>query len=80
MSKSILVIDTPENCESCPFCRGFNVCKAMKYLKREKIVSIYTVDHQIFEGVKPNWCPLEEMPDIIEKQMEAKGLEPLVSR
>lgn len=63
MNKSILVIDTPENCERCPFCRGWNVCKIMKYLNREKIISIYTVDHQIFEANKPDWCPLQPMPE-----------------
>lgn len=63
MSKSILVIDTPENCESCPFCRGWNVCKIMKYLKKEKIISSYIVDHQIFEGGKPDWCPLRDFPE-----------------
>lgn len=63
MSKSILVIDTPENCEKCPFCRGWNVCKIMKYLNGEKIISIYTVDHQIFEENKPDWCPLRGLPE-----------------
>lgn len=63
MSKSILVIDTPENCEKRPFCRGWNVCKIMKYLKKEKIISVYTVDHQIFEGGKPDWCPIRDFPE-----------------
>lgn len=63
MSKSILVIDTPKDCKSCPFCRGLNVCKIMKYIKRERILSSYTLDYQIFEGGKPDWCPLKDVPE-----------------
>lgn len=61
--KAILVLEMPESCECCPFCKGWNVCKIMKYLKGEKIMSIYTLDRQIFEGGKPDWCPLKPMPE-----------------
>lgn len=57
MSKSILVIDTQENCERCP-------------LFRRDIDSI--PEEYCFDGVikreiidlnkKPNWCPLQDIP------------------
>lgn len=57
MSRSILVIDTPANCNECPLsldtekynanlCRGF-----------EK----HTVNMKSSE--KPDWCPLKEVPE-----------------
>lgn len=55
---SVSDADAPKSCESCPFCSRLNVCKIMKRLAKEKIVSEYTVDHYIFEGKKPDWCPL----------------------
>lgn len=58
MSKSILVIDTQENCERCP-------------LFRRDIDSI--PEEYCFDGVikreivdlnkKPDWCPLKEIPE-----------------
>lgn len=63
MGKSILVIDTPENCGRCPFCKGLNACKIMKFLNGDKITTIYTVDKQIFDGTKPGWCPFKDMPE-----------------
>lgn len=63
MGKSILVIDTPENCGRCPFCKGLNACKIMKFLNGDKITTIYTVDKQIFDGTKPDWCPFKDMPE-----------------
>lgn len=62
MGKSILVIDTPECCKECPFCKGLNACKVMKYLNGDKITTIYTVDKQIFDGTRPDWCPLQDAP------------------
>lgn len=52
MSKSVLVIDTPENCNSCDLCGGtFHVfCE---------------VNHRDIEdfSVKPDWCPLKPLPE-----------------
>ena len=66
MSKSVLVIDTPENCYSCclrhepirnlPFC-------AVK-LKGIKDSS-----------VKPDWCPLRPLPEKNKAQKVASGYE-----
>ena len=63
MAKAILVMDMPVDCKQCVFCRGLNACKLKKYLVREKICTVYTVDKQIMEGGKPYWCPLRELPE-----------------
>ena len=53
MSKSILVIDTPESCRSC-YLRGFML--ALQYCKVES-------EHIKDTSVKPDWCPLKPLPD-----------------
>lgn len=63
MNKAVLVMDMPEDCKQCVFCRGLNACKLKKYLVRDKICTVYTVDKQIMEGGKPYWCPLRELPE-----------------
>lgn len=63
MPKAVLVMDMPEDCKQCVFCRGLNACKLKKYLVRDKICTVYTVDKQIMEGGKPYWCPLRELPE-----------------
>lgn len=70
MSKSILAIDAPEDCERCPFCRGWNVCMLMKCLKREGIISTYILDTWILEGGKPDWCPLCDFPEKLDENIE----------
>lgn len=63
MAKAVLIMDMPESCKKCVFCRGLNACKLKKYLVRDRICTIYTVDKQIMEGGKPDWCPLRELPE-----------------
>lgn len=70
MPKAVLVMDMPESCKKCVFCRGLNACKLNKYLVGDRICTIYTVDKQIMEGGKPDWCPLRELP---EKMPELKA-------
>ena len=65
MAKAVLVMDMPESCKKCVFCRGLNACKLKKYLVGDRICTIYTVDKQIMEGGKPDWCPLRELPEKI---------------
>ena len=53
MSKSVLVIDTPENCYSCCLCkliRDWSYCGVE--LKRIKD-----------SNTKPDWCPLVDLPE-----------------
>lgn len=63
MAKAVLIMDMPESCKKCVFCRGLNACKLNKYLVGDRICTIYTVDKQIMEGGKPDWCPLRELPE-----------------
>lgn len=63
MAKAVLVMNMPESCGECPFCRGLNECKVKKYLVRDRLFTIFTVDAQIMEGGKPSWCPLRELPE-----------------
>lgn len=53
MSKSVLVIDTPESCCSCHLC-GFTL--NLHYC-RGKLKDIKDT------SVKPDWCPLKPFPD-----------------
>lgn len=57
LSKSILVIDTPEKCEDCIFFYQYNkddvdsaYCRAFEEEKKTSIMW------------KPDWCPLKEIP------------------
>lgn len=50
MSKSVLVIDTPENCGKCKFISGF-WCRAMDGRRVPN------------NDVIPNWCPLKPLPE-----------------
>lgn len=53
MSKSVLVIDTPETCYSCylrKLIRDWSYCA----VKSERIKN---------EMVKPDWCPLKPLPE-----------------
>ena len=60
MSKSVLVIDTPESCRSC-YLRGFTL--ALQYCKVES--------EQIKDtSIRPDWCPLKPLPD----KMKVTGL------
>lgn len=54
MNKSILVVDTPENCEKCDMLSEGIYCQAHK--------CDYVYDY-IAENVKPDWCPLKYLPD-----------------
>ena len=50
MSKSLLVIDTPQNCGKCKFISEF-WCRAMNGRRVPN------------NDVIPNWCPLKPLPD-----------------
>lgn len=56
MSKSILVIDTPENCAKCDLKDGY-FCGITKRW----------IDEDCF--LKPDWCPLRDLP---EKKLKVK--------
>lgn len=58
MSKSILVIDTPENCESCPLFRididSIPEDYCFSELRKREISDL---------NKKPDWCPLLVFPE-----------------
>lgn len=67
MSKSVLVMDTPETCLDCMFCfeldEGINACCSVMSDKNDKGLCR---DIQCDGGYcqsKPNWCPLKEVPE-----------------
>lgn len=51
MSKAILVIDMPENCEKCKFNLNYPSAKQYCYIQQ--------VAH---DEEKPDWCPLKAIP------------------
>ena len=69
MSKSVLVIDTPENCYDCPFgteyCGNYNYegnCELAECLG--DIMTLITEEHYDYESKsRPDWCPLMDLPE-----------------
>lgn len=69
MSKSVLVIDTPENCYDCPF--GTAYCGELEYAGYCELadcldydVILMTEEHFDFESKsRPEWCPLKPLPE-----------------
>lgn len=69
MSKSVLVIDTPENCYDCPFgteyCGNYNYegnCELAECLGN--IMTLITEEHYGCKSEsKPDWCPLKPLPE-----------------
>ena len=69
MSKSVLVIDTPENCYDCPF--GTAYCGEIKYEGLCELadcldydVILMTEEHYDCESKsRPEWCPLKPLPE-----------------
>jgi hypothetical protein len=55
MSKSVLVIDTPENCRSCCL-RGFTLDSQYCKVEQKRIKDT---------SIKPDWCPLKPLPEKI---------------
>ena len=69
ISKSVLVIETPENCYDCPF--GTSYCGELEYEGYCELadcldydVILMTEEHYDCESKsRPEWCPLREMPE-----------------
>lgn len=55
MSKSILVIDTPESCIDCPIHFYHDIEDTDWCLHRR-------IDVNVTQGEKPDWCPLRDVP------------------
>lgn len=69
MSKSVLVMETPENCYVCPF--GTAYCSALEYEGLCELadcldcdVILITEEHYDCESKsRPDWCPLKPLPE-----------------
>ena len=66
MSKSVLVIDTPENCLDCQVCyeldEGVEACCSIIDDKKDKsLMKEIDCEYGYCQG-KPDWCPLRELP------------------
>lgn len=72
MSKSVLVLDTPETCLDCMFCHEFDegkeaYCYVMDGDKDSELTKRIDCEHGYCQG-KPAWCPLKPLPE--EKEEE----------
>ena len=69
MNKSVLVIDTPENCYDCPF--GTEYCGNLEYEGCCELAEcldsdtrLITEEHYDYESEsRPEWCPLKPLPE-----------------
>lgn len=69
MSKSVLVMDTPENCYDCPF--GIPYCGELEYVGLCELAEclgcneiLMTEEHYDCESKsRPEWCPLKPLPE-----------------
>ena len=67
MSKSVLLIDTPENCLDCQFCyeldEGVEACCSISDDDKDtSLMKKIDCEHGYCQG-KPDWCPLKELPN-----------------
>lgn len=72
MSKSIILIETPQRCSMCKFLNGtengYHYCHMLDF------------DYQVDEYMqstpkgKPDWCPLKEVPDKKKEKQYMKRL------
>lgn len=85
MSKSVLVMDTPENCYDCPF--GTEYCGNLEYEGCCELAEcldsdtrLITEEHYDYESEsRPEWCPLKPLPEKFDNEKERKlgDFEPL---
>lgn len=67
MSKSVIVIDTPENCLDCQFCyeldEGVEACCSISDDDDDtSIMKKIDCEYGYCQG-KPDWCPLMDLPE-----------------
>lgn len=85
MSKSVLVIDAPENCYDCPF--GISYCSELEYEGLCELAEclgcneiLMTEEHYDCESKsRPEWCPLKPLPKKFDNEKDRKlgDFEPL---
>lgn len=67
MSKSVIVIDTPENCLDCQFCYELDegveaYCSISDDDEDASLMKKIDCEHGYCQG-KPDWCPLKPLPE-----------------
>lgn len=67
MSKSVFVVDTPENCIDCQFCYELDegaeaCCSIMDDSKDKSLMKEIDCEYGYCQG-KPDWCPLMDLPE-----------------
>ena len=67
MSKSVLVIDTPEKCLDCKFCyeldEGVEACCSISDDGKDaSLMKKIDCEYGYCQG-KPDWCPLKTLPE-----------------
>lgn len=67
MNKSVLVIDTPENCLDCQFCyeldEGVEACCSISDDDKDaSLMKKIDCEYGYCQG-KPDWCPLKPLPE-----------------
>lgn len=67
MSKSVLIIDTPETCVDCQFCyeldEGIEACCSITDDDTDKsLMKEIDCEDGYCQG-KPDWCPLKPLPE-----------------
>lgn len=67
MSKSVLVIDTPETCLDCRFCyeldEGVEACCSISDDDKDaSLMKKIDCEYGYCQG-KPDWCPLKPLPE-----------------
>lgn len=65
MSKSVLVVDTPETCLDCIFCfeleEGINACCSVVSDDKDNSLCKKIICKDGYCQEKPEWCPLKEL-------------------
>ena len=67
MSKSVLVMETPEKCLDCQFCYELDecveaCCSISDDDKDTSLMKKINYEYGYCQG-KPDWCPLKELPN-----------------
>lgn len=67
MSKSVLILDTPENCYDCQFCYELDegveaCCSVMNDDEDKSLMKEIDCEDGYCQG-NPNWCPLKPLPE-----------------
>lgn len=70
MSKSALIIDMPESCDKCRFCRKYienkklsACCEAVNDPNDEILYREINTNNKSFSKKRQKWCPLKTIPD-----------------